>query len=321
MCRLKQLAFAASEPISIKKKHASTGTFHHLFCIHAVAFCGSVFCSLRQQQQQEEFESLRKLESLSHALDCRIYEYEERFAALKLREELARSRELLLEKCEQRFSDHERETERSMERAAEEARNEQCRLQADLLKLQRHLEERQQHLELIEQNLCVHSEIEHPQLHSLASAKFRHVLPSPQSSPYAAEQAADTVLDLGTQNIELGSSSTQPNHPSPIAASLGSRLSFSSPYPVINNVLVGSHLYPNSVTATAAFLDPSLVQIPHFSIASQSLSTPSRRVMSQLPLDSFLSPQRNDVGDLFTFAASPAMTPNTFGKAIRSHIA
>jgi hypothetical protein len=54
-------------------------------------------------------------------------------------------------------------------------------------------------------------------------------------------------------------------------------LKVESPFPVVN------------VTATAAFLDPSLV-------------TPR-------------TPRRGD-GDLFTFAASPAMTPNTFGKAM-----
>jgi hypothetical protein len=280
-----------SKLISIKKKHTSTGAFHNFFSIRAIGFMVPLLCSLRQQQQQEEFEALRKLESLSHALDCRIYEYEDRFASLKHREGLVQSHELLLKEFEQRLSDNDRESERCKERAAEEARHEQRRLQADLLQLQHHLEERQNQVELMEQKLFVQSEIGR-------SASCRQVLPSPQTSPYAAQQTSVTALDLDTRKIELASSSARPNHASPAAASFASQSPFSSPYPVVSNV----SLYPDSVTATAAFLNPSLVQIP------------SRHVGSQLPLDSFLSPQR---GDLFSFAASPAMTPNTFGKAIR----
>ena len=57
-----------------------------------------------------------------------------------------------------------------------------------------------------------------------------------------------------------------------------------SQYPVVN------------VTAAAAFLDPNLVT------PRPNLVTPR-------------TPRRGD-GDLFSFAASPAMTPNTFGKAM-----
>ncbi len=63
-----------------------------------------------------------------------------------------------------------------------------------------------------------------------------------------------------------------------------------SPYPVIN------------VTASAAFSNPSLVatRTPRNSTVDLSLVTPRSPCIGN--------------GDLFTFAASPAMTPNTFGK-------